>query len=364
MVSELPLVGTKIRGWRLVRLLGIGPVSAAYEVFDEGGQHAVLKLCTIPEKEAHNLFLRAVYAANRFHHPRVVPILQDGTDETGAPFVIRPWLEARSLAEVASEREITEREVLRMAEQLLDALEMAHAHGITHGALTPHNLLLTAKGSIRLCDFAMTPSMGVDRPSNRASHADVRDRVSEMRAGPYAAPERTSWAGARATEAGDVWSVGACMYFALCKRCPNGERTSWNLLRELPHISKGTLAILNHALNPNPDDRYESAYAMLGDIRRAMQGRRPKLSFAEKPIPSGGYRALSVLTPPLGESVSAALTRIGRPSMTEIDVRAAQRRGNAALILAIVALVGVATAVMLHEKLTDTPAPPTSSESQ
>ncbi|WP_394829087.1 protein kinase domain-containing protein [Pendulispora albinea] len=340
----------------MARLLGVGPVSAAYEVYsgDEGrGEHAVLKLCTVEDKDAQRLFLRGVYAANRFRHPRVVPITQDGVDENGAPFVIRPWLEARSLAAVAAERTLTEHEVLRMGEQLLDALEMAHAHGITHGALTPTNLLLTPNGSVRLCDFAMTPSLSLEGPSGRASHADARDRLAEMRVSAFTAPERSSWQGARATEAGDVWSVGACMYFALCKRSPKGESANDDLLRDLPNISKATVAILHHALNPNPHDRYESAYAMLGDVRRAMSGRRPKLSFAEKPIPSGGYRSLAALTPPLGQPVDAALARIGRPSIADQEVRAIQRRGNVALVLAIVTLVGVATFVMVREKLAD-----------
>jgi len=360
-MGEIPLVGTKIRGWRLVRLLGVGPVSAAYEAYfgDDDAEHAVLKLCTVHEKDAQSLFLRAVYAANRFRHPRVVPITQDGTDERGAPFVIRPWVDARSLAETVAERDMTEKEVLRIAEQLLDALEMAHAHGITHGALTPHNLLLTPQGSIRLCDFAMTPSIGVAGPGNRATHAAARDRLAELRTGPFTAPERMSWPGSRATEPGDVWSVGACMYFALCKRSPKGEGNA-DLLRDLPRLSKATLAILNHALNAEPKERYESAYAMLGDVRRAMSGQRPKLSLAEKPIPSGGYRALTMLTPPLGQSVGAALSRIGSAPITNEDQRNQQWRGNAALILAIVALVGVATFVMVREKLSDEPphAPP------
>ncbi|HWL88947.1 MAG TPA: serine/threonine-protein kinase, partial [Polyangiaceae bacterium] len=331
-VGPANLVGTKIRGWRLVRLLGVGPVSAAYEVYageGPGGQHAVLKLCTMADKDAQSFFLRAVYAANRFRHPRVIPIIADGADEQGAPFVIRPWLEVRSLADAVAERELRENQVLRIAEQLLDAIEMAHAHGITHGALTPHNLLLTPNGSIRLCDFAMTPGA---------------DRFAALRAGPFTAPERriTSQAcHARGTEQGDVWSVGACLYFALSKKPPpTVDAGPLDLSRELPQTAKAVRAILEHALHADPIQRYESAYAMLGDVRRAMSGRAPKLSLAAKPIPSGGYRAMPGLTPPLGQPVDDALLRIGHPSMTD-EARREQWRGNAALILAIVTLLGV-----------------------
>ncbi len=338
-----------------MRLLGVGPVSAAYEVRSgdgDSGEHAVLKLCTVADEEARSLFLRAVYAANRFRHPRVVPIVADGADDQGAPFVIRPWLDARSLAETVGERDIPENQVLRMAEQLLDALEMAHAHGVTHGALTPHNLLLTARGSIRLCDFAMARVMltrnSGDLVSLTPSVNPGGDRLSELRAGPFTAPERRHAPTSRATESADVWSVGACMYFALTKRAPEAKLSTEGLAQ----VSKATRDLLEHALQNDPKARYESAYAMLGDVRRAMSGRPPKLALAEKPIPSGGYRAMSMVTPPLGEKVGTALQRIGTPSMTT-EAERAQWRGNAALILAIVTLVGVATFVMVREKMAD-----------
>src|SRR5258708_6695431 len=85
--------GTKIKRWRLARLLGVGPLTAAYEAYlgdGEDGDHGTLKLllgAVAKNERARGLFVRSAYAANRFRHSRVLEIRLDGTDPSGAPFI-------------------------------------------------------------------------------------------------------------------------------------------------------------------------------------------------------------------------------------------------------------------------------------
>src|SRR5262249_20596714 len=158
-------VGATLKGWRLARLMGIGPICAAYESFrgaDDSGEHVVLKLMVgniAKHERGRAMFLRGAYASNRFTHPRVVSVSADGTDADGAPFVWGRWVDAETLGQVVlrSETGIEQPQVLRIAEQVLDALEIAHSHGIVHGAITPRNILVTPRGSVRLCDFSIPP---------------------------------------------------------------------------------------------------------------------------------------------------------------------------------------------------------------
>jgi serine/threonine-protein kinase len=361
-------VGLTIKGWRLTRLLGVGPVTAAYEVTRgsrDGAAKGVLRLMigSIGRNErARSQFLRAAYAANRFTHPRVLPVTADGTDDEGAPFVVRPWVDGEPLADlVAREGPMKEDAVLRIAEQILDALEIAHAHGVVHGAISPENVIVTPRGSMRLADFATPPGIGPNAGD---------DVLASRRATPWAAPERCSSSPDAPTEASDTWSIAACMYFALTRARPRGDkasiadlaRTPPRPVRELaPLLGEGLASVLDHALTPDPARRYESAYAMLGDIRRVLAGRRPKLGDASKPNPSGSYSGAMPRTSRSGLTAGRTETSIVQPmavlAATRAETTAARKanewKGNVALILAIAALVGVATFVMVRERVED-----------
>ena len=361
-------VGLTLKGWRIQRLLGVGPASAAYEATrgsHDGSSRGVLRvlLGTLGKNErAKSQFVRAAYAASRFQHPRVVAVIADGTDDEGEPFVVRPWIDARTISElVAAEGPMSEATALRLAEQVLDALEIAHAHGVVHGAISPSNVLVTPRGSMRLCDFSSPPGLG---PRTEG------DALAAHRVTPWTPPERCSSSPDPPTEACDVWSLGALLYFVASKKIPRGTaastadlaRTTAIPLRQVaPSVSEGFAALVDHALQADPMARYESAYAMLGDVRRVMAGRKPKLADAQRPNPSGSYtgpastrssRQVSLTTGRV--DASASHVAAGPPTSVrppEAVRRANEWKGNVALILAIALLVGVATFVMVRERV-------------
>ena len=364
-------VGSTLRGWRLATLLGVGPVTAAYQAHrgtKDAKELAVIKLMigsAATHERAKSLFLRASYAANRFNHARVLPILEDGTDEKGAPFVVRAWTDAVPLSDLDASA-LDGKGVLRVAEQVLDALEMAHAHGILHGAITPSNILVTPRGSVRLCDFATPPGLG----ATRASEENV---LHALREDAYTAPERRGQDGLPATESADVYSLGACMYFAIAKAPPprlNPGATEGPSLRGVaassaPAVDDHVVAIVAHAMHPDPMRRYESAYAMLGDVRRAMAGRKPKLGDAMAPVPSqslaSGGQGLG--GPPSSRRMSSTpaprdpLLKSGTTASLE-ERKRREWRGNFVLIVAIALLVGIATFVLIRERVTEDQAAP------
>ena len=360
-------VGTSIKGWRLTSLLGTGPLSAAYEAIrgvKDAKERAVLKLMVgniAQHERARSIFLRACYAANRFNHARVLPIMEDGADPDGAPFVVRPWVEAESLRVLAERGDLDERQALRIGEQVLDALEMAHAHGILHGAITPENVLVTTRGSIRLCDFATPPGL-------TATRAPEDEVLADRRLGPFTPPERCGDPPQPASEQGDVYSLAACLYFAMSKTVPRGDaatreelatRAPRPLRESAPGATEDFAKIVDHALTIDPLRRYESAYAMLGDVRRVMAGRKPKLADALAPVPSLSMADLSQMMPsssrrvPSSASGRDALPRSSGPKSigTQRARRRRETRGNFLLVFAIAMLVGIATFVVVREKM-------------
>ena len=289
-------VGLTLKGWRLGRLLGVGPVSAAYEAtrgVQDGASQGVVRVMIgslAKNERARSQFIRAAYAASRFQHPRVIAVSGDGTDDTGAPFVVRPMAEAEPLATlVEREGPISEAKALRLAEQVLDALEnLARPRRRPRRPLAdePPRHAARLHSTVRLRD---PPGVGA-----RAE----QDVLGARRVGPWTAPERCSTSPDSPSEMGDIWGLGACLYFATSKAIPRGTaetfsnlaRTPARPLREVvPSLSENFAALVEHALESDPTLRYESAYAMLGDVRRVMAGRKPKLVNAQRPNPSGSY---------------------------------------------------------------------------
>jgi hypothetical protein len=110
------------------------------------------------------------------------------------------------------------------------------------------------------------------------------------------------------------------------------------------------------ALAPDPDHRYQTAYAMLGDIRRLLAGRAPKLVASRAPVVSQTFSAAELATAvPLPSSErepalvgAATLSRNSTPAPTR-----SEWWGNLVLMAAIALLVGFATFVMVRERLSD-----------
>jgi eukaryotic-like serine/threonine-protein kinase len=343
--------GTLVCGWRLERSLGGGPICESWFAGRAGSKSAVLRILRQPlatRAAARAAWVAASWAANRFYHPRVPRVLQDGADHGGAPVVVRGWAKGAPLDHVVRTACMDSKLVLRLAEQLLDTLEMAHAHGIVHGAVAPSNVIVTPQGTVRLVDFATTPD-----PGDRAADELFRARVL---ASPFAAPER------RASEQSDVWSVGACLHFAIAG-CPPSSDPS--LRRAAPDADAALAALVDRALAVDPRERYESAHVMLGDVRRMMAGRPSLAPFLAAPSPSQAPAARSVPpspAPPSGREGAADADFAGAmaalaPSAAS-SIRPIAWRGNMLLFAAIAVIVAIAAWVMVHGRRPERPSPP------
>lgn len=312
-------------GWTVERSLGAGPVCESFLV-TRNGQKAVarvLQAAFAADAQCCADWLRACWTANRFHHPRAARVLDGGTDTGGAQVVVRALAEGEPLAQAARRARLEVQVMLEIAVQVLDVLEIAHSHGILHAGISPSNVIVSPAGSARLVDFG--------------HHAD--NRIAEARIGPFSAPERRALPAAPPSETADIWSVAACVRFAL------GDQ-------RLPGDLEAVLAL---AMADEPRERYQSAYAMLGDVRRLLVGRGPKLRESVKPVPSQSYVGVPIALPAPMVLPSASPPAPKERTETQPSPATARGewRGNLALMLAIALLAGLATFVLVRERLND-----------
>ena len=136
--------------WTLERILGSGGMGAVYAARHRNGARAAVKVLH-PElarrDDVRERFLREGYAANRVEHRGAVQVLDDdivkeGVDE-GSAYLVMEILEGESLEErIERGPPLTELELLRVLDDVLEVLEAAHEHGVVHRDLKPANLFL------------------------------------------------------------------------------------------------------------------------------------------------------------------------------------------------------------------------------
>ncbi len=223
-----------------------------------GRQVAVKKVGMVPGGAAPDLERaeREARLAARLNHPHVVAVFDLVVEDEGQ-WLVMEYVEGTTLAGLVSQRgPLPADEATRLLEQAASALAAAHAAGIIHRDVKPSNMLVTPDGQVKLSDF------GIARAEADASLTQT-GLVTGSPA--YLAPEVAS--GHTATDASDVWSLGATLYHALSGRPPyevgdNLMGTLFKIVHEEPPRlpTAGWLApLLEATMTRDPADRWSMA---------------------------------------------------------------------------------------------------------
>jgi len=152
---------------------------------------------------------REARLAARLNHPHVVAVF-DLVLEDEQQWLVMEYVENVTLAQLVRDRgPLSPDAAAPFLGQAADALAAAHAAGIVHRDVKPSNILVTRHGQVKLSDF------GIARAEADASLTQT-GLVTGSPA--YLAPEVAS--GQMATDASDVWSLGATLFHALAGKPP------------------------------------------------------------------------------------------------------------------------------------------------
>lgn len=182
----------------------------------------------------------------RLEHPNAVPV-HDYWREPGAAYVVMRLLRGGSLVDRLERGPLPAVELMRLAEQVGGALQLAHELGIVHRDVKPGNILLDEAGNYLLTDFGIAALLDADDIAGPASRGSPR----------YAAPEQLR--GDPATPAVDVFGLGATLRSAAAGK---GSR---------PHRDRVELeAVLARATSSEPSERPPDVATLVGEVRGAL----------------------------------------------------------------------------------------------
>ncbi|HEU4731557.1 MAG TPA: serine/threonine-protein kinase, partial [Kofleriaceae bacterium] len=118
------------------------------------------RLESSPEAEA--MFIEEARLSGLLSHPNVVSVLDFGRGEDGAPFLVMEYVDGVTLADLAKTGPIPYPLAIFVAGEMLSGLAHAHAlprpgrvRGMVHRDVTPHNVLLSWEGAVKIADFGI-----------------------------------------------------------------------------------------------------------------------------------------------------------------------------------------------------------------
>ncbi|MFI2430403.1 protein kinase [Streptomyces sp. NPDC018693] len=373
--------------YRLADSIGSGGMGRVWRAHDELLHRGVaIKELTaalyVSESDQAILLARTraeARAAARINHSAVVTV-HDVLEHDGRPWIVMELVEGRSLADAVKEDgKVEPAEAARIGLWVLRALRAAHSAGVLHRDVKPGNVLLGHDGRVLLTDFGIAQIEG-DTTITRTG--EVVGSVD------YLAPERI-----RGHDPGpscDLWALGATLYTAVEGRSPFRRTSPLSTMQAVveeeadePRHAGPLGPVITALLRKDPATRPTTAEAerMLADVSG---GRRPDVTTAQPFVPAqygGPDRTTHGAPTPYGSGAhttpppygSGAQTPPGTPTPyasvppqrttgvtaigpTPMDGSAQppsrpRRRWlrTLALVVAVAALVGGGTAVVLQQ---------------
>jgi len=228
----------------------------------------------------------------RIKSPFICALIEAGRDND-VPFMVLERLEGEDLEKlIGREGYLPMAEVGRIADEILQALVVAHAAGIVHRDLSPSNVFIHRRsdGKImtKVLDFGIAKAADTSAPRTA--------RRTTMGSLPYVAPEQLGDSG-KAGPRADLYAVGTIVFRLLTGQMPYGDAQGTTLIvlkreHEPPTIDEATgekwpAALRNFiakTTSRSPAKRYASAELALAAWREAMRGKGPALAMPARPL--------------------------------------------------------------------------------
>jgi DNA-binding beta-propeller fold protein YncE len=254
-VGELA-IGETLAGYRIDALIARGGMGVVYRATHLSLERPVaLKVISgeLAGREGfRERFLRESRLAARLDHPAVVPVY-DARDVDGELIVAMRLVEGGDLRRtIDRDGPLQPARAIALLGQVAEALDAAHAAGIVHRDVKPHNVLVEGDRAY-LSDFGLAKALG--ESGARQSGASVVGTAE------YMSPEQ--WRGGAVGPAADLYSLGCVLYEALTGIVPFARKES----DTEPEIPEGLDEVIERATSKDPDDRYPSAGALIEAAR-------------------------------------------------------------------------------------------------
>ncbi len=270
--SPEPIVGARIDHFDLEEEIGRGSMGVVYRAHDRHLDRTVALKFLAAEltrnPSAVRRFEREAHLAASLDHPNLATVHGIGEASNGQRYLVTSHYPAGSLRDRLAQGPISPSEALDLARQIAAGLRAAHRRDIVHRDIKPANLLLDEHGTLKIADFGIAKLIGA---------TDLTRTGASLGTPAYKSPEQSQ--GLPVDHRTDLWSLGVVLFELLTGRRPfDGEydqavvhsilaldpKPETDLAgRPLPEPLRRIIA---KAMAKDPEERYQSAEEILGDL--------------------------------------------------------------------------------------------------
>jgi len=274
--------GLLIPPYKIEQQLGAGGMGEVYlaENTNTDGKVAIKFLPSYLQTDelAKRRLIREAKAAAKLDHPNICAVY-DVKEEGEHTFIVMQYVAGQTLAEKMKSEKIELGQTLDIVIQVVEALAEAHSRGIVHRDIKPWNIMISARGQVKVLDFGLAKIVGPTVENSEAFRTSSMVSRPGDRPGtpPYMSPEQ---ARARSVDArGDLFAIGVILYECSVGKRPFSGKTDKEVLAQVMHFDPPPPSQVNSSLPPEldriviktlakrPADRYQSAGNLLEDLR-------------------------------------------------------------------------------------------------
>ncbi|MFJ6942783.1 MAG: Stk1 family PASTA domain-containing Ser/Thr kinase [Limosilactobacillus mucosae] len=354
--------------YKIIESLGEGGMANVYLahdlVLDRDVSVKLLRLDLRDDPSTKRRFEREAMAATQLNDPHIVGIYDVG-EEHGIQYMVMEYVKGTDLKTYIHDHyPIPLPQVIDIMEQVLSAVQTAHANGIIHRDLKPQNILIDENKNIKITDF------GIAMAASQNSMTQTNSLLGSVH---YLSPEQAR--GSIATPQSDIYSLGIILFELLTGQVPfEGETAVSIALKhfrdEIPSVRKFNPQIpqplenvVYRATAKHPCDRYHDVAAMVADLQTALDPSR-----ADEPKFVVGQRSSNEETKVLDLDAIKEAANLDETSDEKVDddtkqltatrqsrmKRSIQRhpiRKWAVILVLLVVAIGIGTGLYMHRSV-------------
>jgi eukaryotic-like serine/threonine-protein kinase len=268
--------GELIDSYRIEAPVARSGMASIFRATDQRTGRVVALKIPHPDMEADPIlfdrFQREASIGERLNHPGVMRVF--GDEKRSRVYMVMEWCDGRLLRTILNEGKMPQERAIRIAIEVLEALEYIHENGVVHRDLKPENIMVDGDDKIKLIDFGIAG----DLEARRLTYANF---TATLGTADYISPEQVK--GKRGDGRSDIYSLGIVLYEMLTGKHPFTGSTPLEVMNDRllnfpvpPRVADETISpqlqeVLYRALERDPRNRYAHARDFAQDLQHLDQ---------------------------------------------------------------------------------------------